>query len=890
MKKMKAYEIRQMWLDFWKSKGHDIIESASLIPHNDPTLLWINAGVAPLKKYFDGREIPQNRRMVNAQKSIRTNDIENVGKTARHHTFFEMLGNFSVGDYFRDDAIKWAVELLTSKEWFDFPKDKLYITYYPDDVDTYNCWIKCGISPDHLIAVEDNFWEIGEGPCGPDTEIFFDRGPKYDNDNIGPRMIKDDIENDRYIEIWNIVLSQFNSKIGKKRSEYKELPSKNIDTGSGLERLACVMQEVETNYDTDLFMPIINKTEEITGIKYEGQMAFKVIADHVRSTVFALSDGATFSNEGRGYVLRRILRRAVRYGKKLGMHEAFLYRLVRPCVELMEVFYPYLLEKENIVSAQIKQEEEKFLSTLESGEKKLRDFMASSKDKKIDAATAFLLYDTFGFPLELTKEVAEESGYVVDEEGFKDELQKQKERARNARGALQSMNVQNADMMKFKEKSEFIGYDNLETTSVVVGLFSNDKEVDKAAGKVIIVLKETPFYAEMGGEIGDRGTISLNGENFDCLDTLHLPNGQAGMLVDMGEVEINKGDVVKACVDKNLRYFIECNHSATHLMNEALREVGGKHILQQGSYVSFEFLRFDFNNFNMFTKEEILRVEKIVNQKIDASIDVKTKVLPIEEAKKLGAQAVFGEKYGKEVRVVDMDYSKEFCGGCHVKNTKDIKHFTILGIESKGSGIFRIEAASNDMIKKAIDNTLENIYKDIIALENRIASYKEILKEDVKLNKPTYFESYEYILQVKEYATNLKEIAKQLEKKVNQQAKTANALNINDFNKDFENINGINVLIKVVENSDLASLKDLADNLAEQKNNSIILFALVNDNKIIFVCKNKVAKLNAGQIVKSAAIITGGNGGGRPDFAQAGGKDVSKIDAAFANVRKMIEE
>ena len=889
MKKMKAYEIRQMWLDFWKSKGHDIIPSASLIPHNDPTLLWINAGVAPLKKYFDGREIPQNRRMANAQKSIRTNDIENVGKTARHHTFFEMLGNFSVGDYFRDDAIKWAVELLTSKEWFDFPKDKLYITYYPDDTDTFNRWVECGISPDHLVPVKDNFWEIGEGPCGPDTEIFFDRGTKYDKDNIGPRMIKDDIENDRYIEIWNIVLSQFNSKIGVKRSEYKELPSKNIDTGSGLERLACVMQEVETNYDTDLFMPIINKTEEITGIKYEGQMAFKVIADHVRSTVFALSDGATFSNEGRGYVLRRILRRAVRYGKKLGMNEAFLYRLVRPCVELMEVFYPYLLEKEAIVTQQIKQEEEKFLSTLESGEKKLRDFMASSKEKKIDAQTAFLLYDTFGFPLELTKEVAEESGYVVDEEGFKEELQKQKERARKARGAMQSMNVQNADMMKFKEESTFIGYDNLEVTSEVVGLFSEDKEASHASGKVVIVLKETPFYAEMGGEIGDRGSISLNGEDFDVLDTLKLPNGQAGMLVDMKEVEIHKGDVVKASVDKTLRFFIQCNHSATHLMNEALREVGGKHILQQGSYVSPEFLRFDFNNFNMFNKEELLKVEKIVNQKIDEEIAVSTKVLPIEEAKKLGAQAVFGEKYGKMVRVVDMDYSKEFCGGCHIKNTKEIKHFTILGIESKGSGIFRIEAATNDMIKDAIDKTLENIYKDIQALEARIDSYKEVLKEEVKLNKPTYFESYEYILEVKDYANELKEIAKQLEKKVNQKAKSENALDINSFNKDFELINNVNVLMKEIKDSDLASVKDLADSLAEQKENSMILFALVNDGKIIFVCKNKVSSLNAGQIVKTAAIITGGNGGGRPDFAQAGGRDISKLKAAFAEVKKMVE-
>lgn len=891
MKKLKAYEIRQMWLDFWKSKGHDIIESASLIPHNDPTLLWINAGVAPLKKYFDGREIPQNRRMANAQKSIRTNDIENVGKTARHHTFFEMLGNFSVGDYFRDDAIKWAVELLTDEKWFAFDKNKLYMTYYPDDLDTYNRWIECGIEKDHLIPVEGNFWEIGEGPCGPDTEIFFDRGTKYDKDNIGPKLIQDDIENDRYIEIWNIVLSQFNSKIGVKRSEYKELPSKNIDTGSGLERLACVMQEVETNYDTDLFMPIINKCEEITGVKYEGQMAFKVIADHVRSTVFALSDGATFSNEGRGYVLRRILRRAVRYGKKLGMKEAFLYKLVKPCVDLMKVFYPYLLEKEELVTNQIKQEEEKFLSTLESGEKKLKDYMQSAKEKNIPGNVCFLLYDTFGFPLELTIEVAEESSFSVDEEGFKAELQKQKERARNARGKLQSMNVQNADMMKFKEESKFLGYDTLSASSEVIAIFSDNKQTNSAKGKLIAVLKETPFYAEMGGEIGDVGTISLNGEEFDCIDTIKLPNGQAGMVIDMQDVLLSVGDVVYANVDKKLRFNIECNHSATHLMNEALREVGGNHITQQGSYVCADFLRFDFNNFNMLTKDEILTVEKIVNQKINDGIEVSTKVLPIEEAKKLGAQAVFGEKYGKMVRVVDMDYSKEFCGGCHVKNTKDIDKFAIMSIESKGSGIFRIEACTNDKIQDQINANLESTFKDIKLLKERIKSFKEILKENNELaQEPKYYPSYQYILDVKEHANNLKEEAKALDKKVSNLKKEENKLDINSFNKDFEDINGANVLIKKIENVDVNTVKDLVDALAEQKENSICIFAIVNDGRIIFVCKNKVKALKAGMIVKQLAVATGGNGGGRDDFAQAGGKDVSKLDGAFDELKETIKD
>lgn len=891
MKKLKAYEIRQMWLDFWKSKGHDIIESASLIPHNDPTLLWINAGVAPLKKYFDGREIPQNRRMANAQKSIRTNDIENVGKTARHHTFFEMLGNFSVGDYFRDEAIKWAVELLTDEKWFAFDKNKLYMTYYPDDLDTYNRWIECGIDKSHLIPVEGNFWEIGEGPCGPDTEIFYDRGLKYDKDNIGPRLIKDDIENDRYIEIWNIVLSQFNSKIGVKRSEYKELPSKNIDTGSGLERLACVMQEVETNYDTDLFMPIIRKTEDITGVKYEGQMAFKVIADHVRSTVFALSDGATFSNEGRGYVLRRILRRAVRYGKVLGMKEAFLYKLVRPCVELMEVFYPYLLEKEELVTNQIKKEEEKFLSTLESGEKKLKDYMALSSDGLIPGSVAFLLYDTFGFPLELTIEVASENKFMVDEKGFKVELQKQKERARNARGNMQSMNVQNADMMAFKDESKFVGYDTLELNSNVIALFSEAHACQSAKGRVVVVLKETPFYAEMGGEIGDRGIISLNGEEFDCIDTIKLPNGQPGMVVEMEDTIISVGDIVKASVNKDARSNIASNHSATHLMNEALREVGGKHILQQGSYVCDKFLRFDFNNYSMFTSSDLLKIEEIVNEKINEKIDVNTKVLPIEEAKKLGAQAVFGEKYGEMVRVVDMDYSKEFCGGCHVKNTAEIKKFAILSIESKGSGIFRIEAATKDNIKEAIEERLGNTLSEMKQLEDRIKAYQQELKDDTfGLARPDFIESYKYVLDIKEYVAKLKETAKQLEKKVNQLKKAESKLSVADFNKEFGSINNINYLVKKFSGENLDNLKDLADNLVEQKDNSVVLFANIVGDKVIFVCKNKVSTLSAGTLVKEAALVALGNGGGRADFAQAGGKDVNKTDEALEKVISIIKD
>ncbi len=891
MKNLKGYEIRQMWLDFWKSKGHDIIPSASLVPHNDPTLLWINAGVAPLKKYFDGREIPQNRRMTNAQKSIRTNDIDNVGKTARHHTFFEMLGNFSVGDYFRDEAIEWAVELLTDTKWFAFDKDKLYMTYYPDDKDTFNRWVSCGIDPSHLVPVTGNFWEIGEGPCGPDTEIFFDRGIKYDPENIGPRMIKDDIENDRYIEIWNIVLSQFNSKVGVPRSEYKELPSKNIDTGSGLERLACVMQEVETNYDTDLFMPIINETEKLTGKEYHGEMAFKVIADHVRSTVFALSDGASFSNEGRGYVLRRILRRAVRYGKQLGMKEAFLYKLVTPCVDLMKVFYPYLLEKKEQVVSQIKNEEEKFLSTLENGEKKLRDYVNNNKGEKVIPGNfAFLLYDTFGFPLELTIEACEEYNYTVDEEGFKECLKAQKERARKARGNRQSMNVQNEDMMKFTSASEFIGYESLEDTLEVIALFSEGKQVDSASGKVLAVFNKSPFYAEMGGEIGDKGIISLDGEEFDVIDTIKMPNGQGASIIEIDETVIHVRDVVKGVVDKVKRNNIQNNHSATHLMNEALRDVVGKHIYQQGSNVSDESLRFDFNNPSPLTNDEILAIEEKVNEQIKLAHPIITKVLPIEEAKKIGAQAVFGEKYGKMVRVVDMDYSKEFCGGCHAKNTKDLEKFAVLGVESKGSGIFRIEGATSNNIKVQLERVLENNIKEINALEERINNYAKTLNETVNLNKPEYVDSYKYVINTKKYNEELKELAKDLEKKVNNLERQKNALDINSFNNSFETINNKQVLIKEIKDADVNSLKDLVDALSEQiKEECLILFANVTGEKIVFVCKNKVNGLSAGKLVKLAATTCGGNGGGRDDFASAGGRDITKISLAFDLVKKEIE-
>ena len=896
MKALKSYEIRQKWLDFWKSKGHDIIESASLIPHNDPTLLWINAGVAPLKKYFDGREVPTNKRMANAQKSIRTNDIENVGKTARHHTFFEMLGNFSIGDYFRYEVLGWACEVLFDEKWFGLDKDKVYMTYYPDDHETYNRWIELGIKKDHLIPCKGNFWEIGEGPCGPDTEFFFDRGIEYDPLHLGIKLIEDEIENDRYIEIWNIVFSQFNSKPGVPRSQYKELPSKNIDTGMGLERVACIMQGAKTNYETDLFMPIIEATSKMTGVKYDGQMAFKVIADHVRSVVFALSDGATFSNEGRGYVLRRLLRRAIRYGRLLGMKKPFLYELVSVCVDNMKVFYPYLLEKEALVIKQVKLEEEKFLTTIETGEKKLNEYIQKNADKKVVSKdVAFLLYDTFGYPIELTEEAASEAGFSVDTEGFKECLNEQRRKAREARVSLQSMNTQNEDILAYKDDYTFVGYKDLESEGKVLAIFKDGKRVNKANGEVIIALDKSSFYACSGGQNGDMGEIVKDGKAYPVSDTLKLANGQAGLVLDMGEDNITVGDHIRSEVDSEFRFSTAKNHSATHLLNEALRKVVGSHIYQQGSSVANDALHFDFNNYEPLTNEQILAVEKLVNEKISESLDVNTYELPIDEAKKLGVQAVFGEKYGKIVRVVDMGFSKELCGGTHVANTSSINKFAILGVVTKGSGVFRCEATTDDNIlpklKEAVTNLENEINNTIEKINGLCAKAKENnISLDYKGFKISEIvPSYKTVINRRYELEQVKEIAKELEKELNRKLASANMISMDEFLDKFENINNANVLIKKIEGNDVASIKDLADRLADKVDNSLILFALVSD-KVVFICKNKVANLNAGAIVKMAAIKTSGNGGGRRDFAQAGGKDITKVDEALSEVKKYLEE
>jgi len=894
MKRLSSNEIRKLWLDFFQSKGHKVIESAPLIPINDPTLLWINAGVAPLKKYFDGTEVPECRRMTNVQKSIRTNDIENVGKTARHHTFFEMLGNFSVGDYFRDEALTWAMEILTSEKYFGFDLEKLYFTIHTDDEATRRKWIELGVKEDHIIPKDDNFWEIGEGPCGPNTEIFFDRGPKYDPQNLGLKLLIDDIENDRYIEIWNIVFSQYNAEEGKKRSEYKELPSKNIDTGMGLERVACVLQDVDTNYETDLFMPIIRKLESLTNVKYEGQMAFKVIADHIRSVTFAISDGATLSNEGRGYVLRRLVRRAVRFGKKLGMNEPFMYKLVSVVADTMFDFYPEVKKNVSNIEKLIKQEEEKFLLTLEQGEKKLYDFMKASKDKMISKDEAFLLYDTFGFPIELTIELAHENGFGVDLEGFNQELLRQKEISRASRNEDYGMNSQNEAMLKFKENSTFVGYDEYKVVSKVIGIFKDGNLVESADGEVLLVFEKTPFYGEGGGQVGDKGVIRFNGREYKVEDTIKLPNEQNASIVNLGNTIIKKNQEVELEIDVNYRSQITKNHTATHLLNEALRVVLGSHVQQHGSYVGNEGLRFDFNNYSQPTNEQILEVEAIVNREINKGVDVKTGYYPLEEAKKMNVQAVFGEKYGKIVRVVDTDFSKELCGGCHVKNTKEIEKFAILSLESKGSGIFRVEASTANNILPSLEKTLANIHAEINDLLAKVDSIvTEAKKLGINLDVKEFILSdlvlsYQAVINRRNELNELREYVKELDKQFNKLKKEKLQIPLEDYLANTLTINNYNVLICRTNNLETDVLKDLVDRLSDKLANSVVMLANVTEKNVVFVCKNKISTLHAGNLVKEAAIVTGGNGGGKGDFAQAGGKDITKVDEALAKVKSLI--
>ena len=867
MKKMSSSEIRQMWLDFFKSKGHHVEPGSSLIPKNDPTLLWINAGVAALKKYFDGTEIPPSRRITNAQKSIRTNDIENVGD-ATHLTFFEMLGNFSIGDYFRKEVIPWAVELLTSEKWFNFPKEKLYMTYHPDDLETKKCWMDAGIEESHLIIKEDNFWEIGEGPCGPDTEVHFDRGEKFDPEGVGLKLLIDDLPNSRFVEIWNIVFSQFNSEIGKKRSEYKELPNKNIDTGAGLERFTVVIQGTDTVYETDLFWPTIEKTQEICGKKYDfNKRAFRVIADHIRTITFALADGEMFSNEGRGYVLRRLLRRAERYGKVLGINKPFLYELVDVVAEIMKAYYPYLQGKKEFIAKMIKAEEEKFLKTLENGESML---LKSIKGKdELSGKDMFLLYDTFGFPKELTMEICEENGVKVDLTGFEALMKEQKERARAARGDQQSMNKQSKDLLDCTLKSEFTyGVKPLE--SKVIALFKNGVKVESLSDEGDVMVEQTTFYAESGGQVADTGMMENKDVALKVTNVIKAPNKQHLHHVEVLYGEVKIGDALTLKVDEQRRMRIMRNHSSVHLLQRALTDVLGDHIAQHGSYVNEEYSHFDFNHFQKVTAEELAEVERKVNEWIAEGIPCETKVLPIEEAKQIGAKALFDDKYGDVVRVVCFgDVSKEFCGGTHVSNTSDIGAFVIEYEESVAAGIRRIQARTSlgayELLKKR--ETVLARARDLVG----VASYTDV---------PTRIN------------TMLKE--KEEMKKVNESLSDKLAfLSSQSLKEQFLAKDGVHLLVSYLKGNKRDSLLSLIDNLKTVHNDYlIVLIGEENGGLPIIVSASKAANEKgyiAGNIVRQVAQALGGSGGGRPDMASGAGRDASKVNAAVELVKGMVK-
>ncbi|MCR5184525.1 MAG: alanine--tRNA ligase [Bacilli bacterium] len=868
MKKLSSSEIRQMWLDFFASKGHHIEQGASLIPKNDPTLLWINAGVAALKKYFDGSEVPPSRRITNAQKCIRTNDIEHVGHTARHHTFFEMMGNFSIGDYFRKEVIPWAVELLLSEKWYALDKDKLYITYFPSDLETKKCWMDAGISEDHLIPQSGNFWEIGAGPCGPDTEMFYDRGEKYDPQHIGIDLLKNDMENDRYVEIWNIVFSQFNSEPGKKREEYKELPSKNIDTGAGLERLACIIQETDTNFETDLFFPIIQEVERLTGHKYdENHLAFRVIADHVRSITFALADGEMFSNEGRGYVLRRLLRRAERYGRVLGINEPFLYKFVALVSEIMHSYYPYLDNKKDFVAKMIKAEEEKFIKTLANGESLL--LKAIDGKDTLDAEDMFRLYDTFGFPKELTMEICEEHHVKVDMDGFNALMEEQKQRARAARGDRQSMNKQSFDLMNCTLASEFI-YDKEPIECKVIALFKDGEKVDSITTRGEIMLDRTNFYAESGGQVADTGEIENEETSLKVTNVIKAPNKQHLHSVEVRYGEVKVGDKFIAKIDEERRLRIMRNHSSVHLLQKALSEVLGDHIAQHGSFVNDEYSHFDFNHFTKMTPEQINAVERKVNAWISEAIPCETKVLPIEEAQKMGAKALFNDKYGDTVRVVCFDeVSKEFCGGTHVSNSQDIGVFVIEYEESVAAGIRRIQA-----------RTSSGAYELIKHRENLLNNVKD------KLNTL----SFEDINNRLTALLNEKEALKKANEALNDKL---SFINSQMMKNSFIERDDLSLLVSYQKGQSRNELLSIIDNLKQGKDNYII--ALLGDENgsvpIVVACSKKANEkgYKAGALVKAMAQVLLGGGGGRDELASGSGRDTSKVEAAIQLVKEMVK-
>ena len=877
MQQMGLNEIRSKFLKFFESKDHYLKESASLVPQNDKSLLLINSGMAPLKNYFAGVEVPPSVRMTTCQKCIRTGDIENVGKTARHGTFFEMLGNFSFGDYFKEQSISWGWEFVT--QHLNIPEEKVWVTVYEEDDEAFGIWEnQIKIPKERIVRLgkDDNFWEIGIGPCGPCSELYFDRGEEYGCDNLD---CKPGCDCDRYLEFWNHVFTQFNRD---EEGNYGQLEHKNIDTGMGLERMACIMQGVDTIFDVDTIKHILNTVEKMANVEYgkggKTDVSIRIITDHIRAVSFLVADGVLPSNEGRGYVLRRLLRRAARHGKLLGIKENFLYKLVDEVIKVSGEAYSELVEKESYIKKVIRIEEEKFNETIEQGMEILASYIADLKkngETTLSGENAFKLYDTYGFPIDLTQEILEEEHLSIDEEAFNEEMNKQRERARSARGNMDGESWKEDPLSKLDSSvaSTFEGYFELENSGIIKAIVKDNELVDSAVAgdKVIVVLDKTTFYPEGGGQAGDAGLLVNKNEDI-VVEVIDTKKGANNTIKHIGIVKsgmINTGEKLSTIVDKEIRMASARNHSATHLLHKALKEVLGEHVNQAGSLVTSERLRFDVTHFEAITKEELKVIEEKVNDVILESLNITCENMSINDAKNKGAMALFGEKYGDEVRVVSMgDYSIELCGGTHLTNTSQIGMFKILSEGGVAAGVRRIEAITG----RAVYNYLKE-------------------KEEIISNVCSNLKTKEDSLSQK--VTSLIEENKSLSKELHDM-KTKMSLQAVDSVLDSKlDVNGVNLVTTKFEGMDMNTLKEVADNLRDKLVSGVVVLANTTDDKLNLVAtatKDAVDKgVHCGNIVKSIAQIAGGKGGGRPNMAQAGAPDVSKVDEALNHASEVLK-
>ncbi len=865
-------ELREMFLSFFESKGHLRLPSFPLVPENDPSLLLINAGMAPMKPWFKGEEEPPRRRVCTCQKCIRTGDIENIGHTARHGTYFEMLGNFSFGDYFKHEAIAWTWEFLTDPKWVGLEKDRLYPSVYQEDDEAFNIWRdEVGIPEDRIYRMgkDDNFWEHGSGPCGPCSEVYYDRGEEF---GCGSPDCKPGCDCDRYMEVWNNVFTQFDND---GEGHYTELAQKNIDTGMGLERLAVICQNVNSLFDVDTVMNITNKVSELTGAHYGDSQAsdvsLRIITDHIRSATFMICDGVLPSNEGRGYVLRRLLRRAARHGKLLGVNEPFLYQILDTVIHENEGEYKDLRQKQDYITKVVRTEEENFAKTIDGGMKIFADLLAEHKAKgetQFSGKDAFKLYDTYGFPVDLTEEMVQDEGMTLDRVAFDEEMEAQRVRARKAREALGDLGWSGVEFGKEIPSTVFDGYDKTEITGAkVVAIVAEDQLVDEIVSgmEAIVVLDTTPFYAEMGGQVADHGTITAEGMTYNVTDVQKNKGGKFMHYGKLTQGSLKVGDTVTATIDVDRRKAIMRAHTATHLLDKVLRTVLGDHVHQAGSLVEPDRLRFDFTHFSALTAEELAKVSALVNEAVLEGYDVVTEELPIEEAKKKGAIALFGEKYGEVVRVVDMGegYSVEFCGGTHLSNTAKVGVFHISNEFSVASGVRRIEATTGKLSLDVMNQNQKMLFEAAAVLKAKPGELRE---------------------KAKAMMTEAKKLHQEIEK-FKAEASVGEA---RQFLMSAKTVGELKVLTASRENVDAATLRQMGDFLKDKEPNVVAVLASTSDEKISFlaVCgKNAIAKgIKAGDLVKNVCTICGGKGGGKPDSAMGGGKDMLKLDDALASV------